>query len=102
MNVQSLRMHFSNNANNTDNYGNNNSASKSPTSHIVRTQIPISSSRFSNRTSSDNLVNGNPTTNTMTTSTLSISPDKWKVKYEEAEKKRKTLLTQNQKRKLLL
>lgn len=96
MNVQSLRMHFSNNGNNTDNYSNNNSTSRSPTPHVVRTQIPISSSRFSNRSSNDNLVNGNAT-NVMTSSTLSISPDKWKVKYEEAEKKRKTLLTQNQK-----
>ena len=68
MNVQSLRMHFSNNGNNTDNYSNNNGANKSPTSHVVRTQIPISSSRLSNRSSNDNLVNGN-TTNTMTSST---------------------------------
>uniref|UniRef100_A0A1B6LBC4 Uncharacterized protein n=1 Tax=Graphocephala atropunctata TaxID=36148 RepID=A0A1B6LBC4_9HEMI len=115
MNVQNLKLQFSNQDNRSSN--------------VVRTQIPVSRFGFGHRSSipsslnssTDNLMNGNPHHNnsphsfhhthhsqqyspqhspiyTSTTSLpVPLSPDKWKAKYDDVEKKRKTLLSQNQK-----
>ncbi|XP_054290161.1 shootin-1-like isoform X1 [Macrosteles quadrilineatus] len=91
--VEALRLQFSN-------------PESRPIPAVARTQIPVA--RFGQRPptsphGSDLLTNGHsvtsPTSNGNYTTQLSPTPtpDRWRLKYEEAEKRRKTLLSQNQK-----
>ncbi|KAG8244274.1 hypothetical protein J6590_027971 [Homalodisca vitripennis] len=115
MNVQNLKLQFSN----PDSRPNNVVRTQIPVSRFSfghRNSTPPSLA-----SSTDNLMNGNshhqhnssthslyhhpqqhsPQHSPIYTSTTSLpvplSPDKWRSKYEDAEKKRKTLLSQNQK-----
>lgn len=75
-------MHFNNNANQNDQPDSKTSPS------VLRTHIPIA--RFGVRSSAENV-------NSVNCNTPLSPSDKWRSKFEEVEKKRKTLLTQNQK-----
>lgn len=105
MNVQRLKQQFSGDE------------PQRPT-NLVRTQIPVarfgarndnSPTTLMRRVSSDNMMNGNPPTHPFLHSPPTspqhpfpagqMSPDKWRAKYEDVERKRKSLLAQNHKRK---
>jgi hypothetical protein len=99
MNVQNLKLQFSQDR--PSNVANLRLQFSSPeTRPVARTQIPVA--RFGPgprppvAQDSAPLANGHPTSPTGT-----HPADRWRLKYEEAEKKRKTLLTQNQKRECL-
>lgn len=105
MNVNSLKMHFSGGA---AGGGNSNSGSNSNinatgrnSNQFLRTHIPVSSrnSRVSSGINNCNMWNNNNSTSSSVNSDVSKSviENKWKVKFEEEERKRKTLLMQNQK-----
>ncbi|XP_075221950.1 shootin-1-like isoform X2 [Lycorma delicatula] len=103
MNVHSLKMQFSGAASSGEGPCNNNntasSNNKSSGSQFLRTHIPVSSFRCNRNNINNSILNSssNITPAVSNHESLTCTNDKWKIKFEEEERKRKTLLMQNQK-----
>lgn len=87
------------NNNNTNNTSSSNN--KPNNSQFLRTHIPVSSFRCNRNNNINNSIlnSANVTSPVNNNDGLTSANDKWKIKFEDEERKRKTLLMQNQKRK---